>query len=235
MKYLKHIFFLLAMVVALPLTTACNEDEDQIDYKEYYGWRDENNTLNELMWDALEKDGELTYFNQGIGSLKEPQSYPTFVHYFRHANVDSLRQLSPRKDYKPFSTSTLSVHYTLFQTDSVFAHVKRMGGWSKEFLRNKDGMVDSLFFANAADNTLKADTIESKQVAYYDKFTPNSVITGWGDVLQNMYIGDNVVVMIPWFIAYGQSGSGANINPYSNLFFRIELCDITDWGATVKQ
>ena len=221
------------MALALPMVTACNEDDDDtIDYTKYYDWRDKNNALTELMWEAYEKDGDATYFNNVVNSLKEPQSYPTFVHYFRHANVDSLSQLTPRKDFRPYSTSTLSAHYTLYQSDSVMAHVERMGGWSRDLLRNSNGMMDSLFFANAYNNTLKADTIESSQVAYFSDFTPNSVITGWGDVLQNMYIGDNVVVMIPWFLAYGQAGSGSNINPYSNLFFRIELCDITNWGGT---
>lgn len=223
------------MIMALPMVTACNkDDDDRVDYTEYYSWRDENNAVTELLWQIKESDSAQTYFNHTVASLKEPQSYPTYVHYFRRANLDSLRQLTPRKDYRPYSTSTLSVHYTLYQTDSLYARVKAQGGWSKEYLRNPGGILDSLFFANADGNTLKADTIESNQVKFFDNFTPNSVITGWGDVLQNMYIGDNVVVMIPWFLAYGQAGSGKNINPYTNLFFRIELCDITNWGGTVN-
>ena len=222
------------MIMALPMVTACNEDEDTIDYTEYYGWRDANNELSKLMYDAQQKDGEATYFSHTVFSLKEPESYPTYVHYFRHANVDSLAKLSPRKDYRPYSTSTVSVHYTLYQTESVMTRIALQTSVSsktedealRDVLRNKAAM-DSIFFANAIDNTLKADTIESSQVAFFS-CTPNDVITGWGDVLQQMYIGDNVVVMIPWFLAYGQAGSGKNINPYSNLFFRIELCDITD-------
>jgi hypothetical protein len=149
------------------------------------------------------------------------------------ANLDSLRNLNPRKDYRPYSTSTLSVHYTLYQTDSLYAKVRRQGGWTKEYLRNPGGLLDSLFFACADRSPLKADTIESYQVKYYTGFTPNGVITGWGDILQQMYIGDHVVCMIPWYLAYGQQGSGSSINPYSNLFFQIELCDITSWGGNV--
>ena len=218
----------------MPLMLACNDDDDDVDYTEYYGWRDENNALTELLYNAQANDSALTYFNQYVNSLKEPQSFPTYFHYVHRANLDSLRQLSPRKDYRPYSTSTLSVHYTLFQTDSVFATVKRHGGWSQEFLRNPGGLVDSLFFANAENSPLKADTIESYQVQFYTGFTPNSVINGWGDLLQQMYIGDHVVCMIPWFLAYGQRGSGSNIGPYSNLFFRIELCDITSWGGNIE-
>ena len=230
---MKKILYLLLAVVAMPLMLACNDDDD-VDYTEYYGWRDQNNAVTELFASAQSSDSALTYFNHAVQSLKEPQYYPSFVHYVKHANIDSLRNLNPRKDYRPYSTSTLSVHYTLFQTDSLFATVKRQGGWSKEYLRNPGGILDSLFFAAAEDSPLKADTIESYQVMFYSGFTPNAVITGWGDILQQMYIGDHVVCMIPWFLAYGQSGSGSNINPYSNLFFRIELCDITSWGGNVE-
>ena len=217
----------------LPLCAACNDDDD-VNYADYYDWRDENNQVSALLSTVQQTDGPLTYFDQTLTSLKEPKAtYKTLFHYVHHANLDSLRALNPRKDYRPYSTSTLSVHYTLFNTDSLYQRVKEQGGWSQDYLRNKNGMVDSLFFANAEDNKLKADTLESYQVQYFGDFTPNGVIVGWGDLLQQMYIGDHVVCMIPWFLAYGQSGSGS-VGPYTNLFFRIELCDITSWGDTVE-
>ncbi len=231
---MKKILYLLLAVLATPFVLSCNSDDNNVDYTEYYGWRDENNSLTELLHKAQTTDSAQTYFNQYVESLKEPRSYPSYFHYVHRANLDSLRNLSPRKDYRPYSTSTLSVHYTLFQSDSVFATVNRQGGWSMDFLRNPGGRLDSLFFARGEDSQLKADTIESYQVKFYSGFTPNSVIYGWGDILQQMYIGDHVVCMIPWFLAYGQSGSGSTIKPYSNLFFRIELCDITSWGDTVE-
>jgi hypothetical protein len=229
---LKKILYFLLVLLAAPLMLACNED-DSVDYTEYYGWRDENNAVTELFLSAQSTVSALTYFNQRVQSLKEPQYYPSFYHFVHRANLDSLRNLNPRKDYRPYSTSTLSVHYTLYQTDSLYAKVRRQGGWTKEYLRNPGGLLDSLFFACADRSPLKADTIESYQVKYYTGFTPNGVITGWGDILQQMYIGDHVVCMIPWYLAYGQQGSGSSINPYSNLFFQIELCDITAWGGNV--
>lgn len=233
MKQTNYLFTIIALLAMGMGFIACNED-DSVDYTEYYDWRDENNEVSKLFYDAIDTDSAQTYFNNRVYDLKEPQSYPTFFHYVHRANLDSLRNLSPRKDYRPYSTSTLSVHYTLFQTDSLFQRVKEQGGWSKEYLRNPGGKLDSLFFANLEDSPLKADTIESYQVQFYTGFTPNSVINGWGTLLQNMYIGDHVVCMIPWFLAYGQAGSGSSINPYSNLFFRIELCDITKLGANIE-
>lgn len=230
MRYFNHIFFVLAMTVGLPMVTACNED-DSVDYTEYYDWRDENNNMTTAFYEVQKQDSAQTYFDQRLYSLQEPE-WPSFYHYFRHANLDSLSQLSPRKDYRPYYTSTVLVHYTLYKTQSVIDKVNKLGGWTKDVLRNEGGCIDSIFFANAFDTQLKADTIESSQVTFF-KGSPTGVITGWGDILQQLYIGDNVVCMIPWYLAYGQVGS-SNIDPYSNLFFRIELCDIPNWGDHVK-
>ncbi len=219
------------MCVGYTAFTACNEDDDSVDYTEYYDWRDANTGLMEFVHGLQKDDSAQTYFNQKIQSMKEPAWY-TYYHIVHAANVDSLASLTPRKDFHPYSTSTLSVHYTLYDTHSVLDKLEALG-CSQQTLRNTAAM-DSIFFANADGNTLKADTLESQQVAFFDNFTPNDVIVGWGDILQQMYIGDHVVAMIPWFLGYGQKGSLPSIDPYSNLFFRIELCDITRLGATVE-
>ena len=220
----------LVLGISVAGFTACNKDDDRIDYTEYYDWRDKNLNITQF-FDELQKDDAVsTYFSKKVKSLKEPTWY-SYYHIVHAANVDSLAALKPRKDFHPFSTSTLSVHYTLFDTKSVYKKMEALG-MTRENLRNPGGAIDSIFFANALDNTLKADTLESKQVAFFKDFTPNDVITGWGDILQQMYIGDHVVAFIPWFLAYGQKGSLPTIDPYSNLFFRIELCDITNWGGT---
>ena len=98
-------------------------------------------------------------------------------------------------------------------------------------LFNDPAVMDSIFF----DSSIKADTLESMQVKYYENFTCNDVIDGWGDILQNMHIGDEWLVAIPWQLGYGQSGqSSGGIMPYSSLFFRVKLCDILWWGGTVE-
>lgn len=53
----------------------------------------------------------------------------------------------------------------------------------------------------------------------------SSVITGWNVALSNMHVGDSVQVIIPYHVAYGESGS-ATIPPYSNLLFDIKLVSI---------
>lgn len=57
-------------------------------------------------------------------------------------------------------------------------------------------------------------------------FTVGKVISGWQTALLNMHAGDSVRVVLPYGQAYGATGSGATILPYSTLTFDIQLADI---------
>ncbi len=69
---MKKILYFLLVLLAAPLMLACNED-DSVDYTEYYGWRDENNAVTELFSSAKNTDSAKNYFNRCGQSLKEPQ------------------------------------------------------------------------------------------------------------------------------------------------------------------
>ena len=62
---------------------------------------------------------------------------------------------------------------------------------------------------------------------YRTKLT--SVISGWAIALQEMHVGDSVEVIIPYQSAYGLTGSGSTILPFSNLKFNIKLVNIPYW------
>lgn len=219
---MKRIFFAL---LALPmLIVSCiDDDTNVVDYSKYYDWRDRNDSLFNTMEGYLSDYGEEAYFANAIQSL----SYPSFKTYYRvlkAANEDSLRAIN--KWYSPYFTSTLKVHYTLYDTESVLDLLPADG---TSF--NDPAVMDSIFF----DSSIKADTLESMQVLFFEDFTCADVIDGWADVLQNMHIGDSWLIAVPWQLGYGQAGqSSGGIKPYSSLFFRIELCDITRWGGTSK-
>jgi len=57
-------------------------------------------------------------------------------------------------------------------------------------------------------------------------FPLNRVIKGWTEILQLMPIGSKWRVYIPYQLAYGERGAGADIQPYSTLIFEIELLGI---------
>ena len=58
------------------------------------------------------------------------------------------------------------------------------------------------------------------------EFTPSQVIKGWSEALTMMPVGSKWQLYIPYELAYGERGAGADIKPYSMLIFDVELLDI---------
>jgi FKBP-type peptidyl-prolyl cis-trans isomerase len=57
-------------------------------------------------------------------------------------------------------------------------------------------------------------------------FPVSGVIAGWTEALQLMPIGSKFRLYLPQSIAYGASGAGEVIKPYSTLIFEVELLEI---------
>lgn len=53
-------------------------------------------------------------------------------------------------------------------------------------------------------------------------FALNALILGQRIALQNMVEGDEVIVAVPWYLAYGSEGK-RRIPPYTSLLFRVKL------------
>lgn len=57
-------------------------------------------------------------------------------------------------------------------------------------------------------------------------FPLNNVIPGWTEGVQLMPVGSKFKFFIPYNLAYGDRGAGADIKPFSALIFEVELLDI---------
>lgn len=59
------------------------------------------------------------------------------------------------------------------------------------------------------------------------EFSLNGVIPGWTEGLQYVNEGGKIMLYIPYDLAYGERGAGAQIGPFSTLIFEVDLLEIT--------
>jgi len=57
-------------------------------------------------------------------------------------------------------------------------------------------------------------------------FGVTQVISGWTEALQLMPQGSKWKLFLPYNLAYGERGAGAQIGPFSTLIFEVELLEI---------
>ncbi len=80
-------------------------------------------------------------------------------------------------------------------------------------------------FTNEAFDSSYLSTSPADSVVRFNAQEDN-LITGWVIALMNMHVGDSVTAIIPWNVAYGESGTGDIIRPYTHLIFDMKLVDI---------
>ena len=65
-------------------------------------------------------------------------------------------------------------------------------------------------------------------------FSPSQVIKGWTEALTIMQEGSMWELYIPYNLAYGERGAGADIPPYSTLIFKVEVEKVTKTEPEAK-
>lgn len=74
-------------------------------------------------------------------------------------------------------------------------------------------------------NGTKFDSSRDRGQAYAFRVGMGNVIKGWDEALMTMKKGEKRTLLIPWWLAYGDTGKGP-IPPKAMLRFEVELIDI---------
>jgi FKBP-type peptidyl-prolyl cis-trans isomerase FklB len=98
--------------------------------------------------------------------------------------------------------------------------VIKMGSGPKPTAQNtvKVNYVGSLIDGTEFDSSIKRNQPAT--------FPVSGVIPGWTEALQLMPVGSKFKLYLPASIAYGPTGAGDVIKPYSTLIFEVELLEI---------
>lgn len=85
--------------------------------------------------------------------------------------------------------------------------------------------VKTHYHGTTVDGNVFDSSVDRGQPA---SFPVNRVISGWTEALQLMPVGSKWKLFIPYDLAYGERGAGANIPPFSALIFEVELLEIEE-------
>ena len=83
--------------------------------------------------------------------------------------------------------------------------------------------VTTHYHGTLIDGTIFDSSVDRGQPA---TFPVSGVIKGWTEALQLMSVGSKWRLYVPYDLAYGERGAGANIGPFTTLIFEVELISI---------
>ena len=98
--------------------------------------------------------------------------------------------------------------------------LKEGNGGKKPSLQNK---VKVHYHGTLIDGKVFDSSVERGEPI---SFPLGGVIQGWQEGVQLMTVGSKFRFTIPFNLAYGENGAGANIPPFSTLIFDVELLEI---------
>jgi len=100
--------------------------------------------------------------------------------------------------------------------------VIKMGTGPKPTMEN---IVKVHYVGTFIDGTEFDSSIQRGEPA---QFPLSGVIPGWIEALQLMPVGSKFKIYLPENLAYGASGAGSEIKPFSTLIFDVELLEIVE-------
>jgi len=161
------------------------------------------------MSDEIAREFIMTYINQREAEKTKKQdelNKVTFKEYIEQNNA-----FLEANKAKPGVTTTAS---------GLQYEVIKMGKGPKP---TAESTVTVHYVGTLIDGTEFDSSIKRDEPA---QFPVSGVIAGWTEALQLMPVGSKFKIWLPESLAYGPSGAGDLIKPYSTLIFEVELLEI---------
>lgn len=196
------IFFYLATFAFLLTFTACSETDDET--SEFEDWQNKNETYFNNIYSQAE-----TAIQNGSTDWK------IFTNW--SFNEDIATDADDHIVVKVLQAGTGSG--CPMYSDSVMVHYRGRLIPSKTY---SDGYV----FDESYEGTFNENT------ALPSKFVTSGLVDGFATALQNMHIGDNWEVYIPYQLGYGTT-TNSSIPAYSTLIFDIQLAGYSRAGSSL--
>ena len=162
-----------------------------------------------LMADDIARSYIMVFINQRESQraeIKAQLDKDTFKDYI----IENEAFLATNKDKAGVTVTASGLQY----------EVIKMGTGPKPTAENT---VKVHYVGTLIDGTEFDSSIKRNEPA---QFPVSGVISGWTEALQLMPVGSKFRLCLPESIAYGATGAGEIIKPYSTLIFEVELLEI---------
>ena len=134
--------------------------------------------------------------------------------------MNNIKYGSVKEDGEKFLTENALKEGVKVTESGLQYEVLKMGRGKKPAATDR---VKVHYHGTLIDGTVFDSSVERGEPT---SFGLNQVIKGWTEGLQLMSIGSKYKLYLPYQLAYGERGAGANIPPYAALIFTVELLGI---------
>lgn len=214
-------FFLLLALVAITITTQAQKNKLKMDTLSY--------SLGVLIANNLKQQG---FENLSAPDMVEaiedvmqdkakmtPQVAQTHVQKCM-ADKAAKEHGSVKADGEKFLIENAKKNGVVSLPSGLQYEVIKMGDGPKPKATDK---VKTHYHGTLINGTVFDSSVERGEPI---SFPLNGVIKGWTEGLQLMPVGSKFRFFIPYNLAYGEQGAGADIKPFSTLIFEVELLGI---------
>ena len=217
----KHIAFFLMIFINLSIMNA-QKLKTEIDSVSYcIGVNIGENLKNQF------SDIDIKDFMNGINDVLSDKSEPKISNaeaqkilqeYFsKQQELKSKKAIEEGKNFLAENGKKKGV--TTLESGLQYEVITR-GEGAKPTLNDQ---VTTHYHGTLIDGTVFDSSVERGQPA---TFPVSGVIKGWTEALQLMSVGSKWKLFVPYNLAYGERGAGANIGPFTTLIFEVELISI---------